>query len=165
VKRIRCFDPPPWYNYVEFIEVSGESLSQKVRATSANETADFTRLLLAIPALFSLVFCFGFILMHHDQSSRIAIVSTHPSPLLATPPTTLPTLQLQNESPLPIASVGSSADASFAGINTTSPQPGNGYGRSNLQPQTSNGQAANNSGDILSNIGSSLNGVLNSAKN
>jgi hypothetical protein len=86
------------------------------------------------------------------------------SPLTTAPPSSLPTLQLQDEQPLPVISTsGNSLDASFDSLNTTSPQ-NNGNGRGTLQAQTSNGQSSGTAGSLLNNVGTNLNGVLNSTK-
>jgi hypothetical protein len=146
----------------------GGILSHQVSKTSASETKDHRLLLLSLPALASLLFCFSYILMDHPASrpASKAAAAAHQSPLLTTAPSSLPSLQLQDESPLPVVSAdGSDLSASFDSLNTTSPQPGNGYGRSNSLSSSNNSQAASNSQSLLNNLGSSLNGVLNSTKN
>jgi len=123
-------------------------------------TTGLPHTLVALPVIVSLVFCFSFVLMTDKPDS--SHTSSHSSPLTAKPPASLPTIQLHEETPLPIVSPGSNASlgGAFDSLNTTSPQPGNGYGRTNPQTQT-NGQAANNSQSLLN----GFNGIFNGNKN
>jgi hypothetical protein len=118
-------------------------------------TTGLPHTLVALPVIVSLVFCFGFVMMTDKPSNGHA--SSHSSPLTAAPPSSLPTIELHNEDPLPIITAGSNASlsATFGGLNASSPQSSNGNGRTNLQSQNNSSQS------ILNSLGNSLNGVLN----